>query len=90
MADGQQVAPSHASRRLSLDEVRMADLPASYQGFGERLVYLNGTIYDASDPSSPTAVCGIADHIVGLEYGWQHAGDCSCHLCSRQPAHEAA
>jgi hypothetical protein len=90
MTDEQHVEPSRARRKLSLEEVRSAGLPASYQGFGERLHYVDGTIYDARDPSSPAEIplgaADEADQAVGLEFGWQHAGDCACSLCSPEEA----
>jgi hypothetical protein len=98
MADGRRIErvlakASRAGRRLSLEEVRSAGLPAVYEEFGERLLYLDGAVFDASDPSSPAevslGVAGEPKQAVGLEFGWQHAGDCSCHFCSRQPADEA-
>jgi hypothetical protein len=99
MADRGQVESvlaeaSHARRRLSLEEVVDAGLPAVYQGFGERLLYVDGTIFDARDPSAPAeiplGVGGESDQAVGLEFGWQHVGDCSCLFCSTRPANEAA
>lgn len=74
------------SRRLSLAEVVNAGLPAVYQQYGEQLLYVDGRIFDASDPSSPAEIAliaaGEADQAVGLEFGWRHSGDCSCLLCS--------
>ncbi len=77
---------SRARRRLSLADVVNAGLPAVYQQYGERLVYMDGRIFDASDPSSPAEIANIvageADQAVGLEFGWRHAGDCSCPFCA--------
>jgi hypothetical protein len=74
-----------ARRRLSLAEVMNAGLPAVYQQYGEQLVYLDGRILDASDPSSPSEtsliVEGEADQAVGVEFGWRHTGDCHCRFC---------
>jgi hypothetical protein len=85
---------SRARPRLSFEEVLTIGLPAVYQEFGERLLFIEGRIYDASDPSSPVEillnVVRKPDHMVGLEFGWRHAGDCSCLLCSRRAADEAA
>lgn len=91
---------SRARRRLSLADVVNAGLPAVYQQYGEQLVYLDGTIFDASDPraltATPILVVDEADKAVGLEFGWRHAGDCSCRFCSndrlvqrRTPQHAA-
>jgi hypothetical protein len=99
MADGRHVErvlaeASRARRRLSLEEVINAGLPAVYQGFGEQLLYMDGTIYDASDPSSLAEILlGVVcepHRAVGLEFGWRHTGDCSCLLCSKPSADEAA
>ena len=69
-----------ARRRLSLTDVVNAGLPAVYSQFGEQLLFMDGRIYDASDPSLltevPIAATGESDETVGLEFGWQHAGDC--------------
>ncbi len=91
MGDGQDVErvlaeASRARHRLSLVDVMNVGLPAVYAQFGERLIYEDGRIYDARDPSALTEIpltaadrSGLA---VGLEYGWKHAGDCDCSLCS--------
>jgi hypothetical protein len=95
MTDGEQIErvfaeASRARHRLSLEEVLSAGLPALYREFGERLLYLDGVIFDASDSSSPSEIplglVGELDQAVGLEFGWQHAGDCSCLLCSPEAA----
>ena len=81
---------SSAKRRLSLEEVLEAGLPAVYQQFGEQLLYMNDRIFDASDPGSLAEilliVAGEAERAVGVEFGWRHAGDCSCSFCSKRPA----
>lgn len=83
----------HTRRKLSLVDVVSVGLPAVYQQFGEQLLYMDGTIFDASDPSVPAEILNVADEsdeAVGLEFGWQHASDCSCHLCaSERPAKSA-
>jgi hypothetical protein len=85
---------SRAKRRLSLEEVFEAGLPAVYQQYGDRLLYMAGRIFDASDPSSlaeiPLIVAGAAEQAVGVEFGWRHDGDCPCLFCSKRPADEAA
>ncbi len=77
---------SRAQRRLSLAEVMNAGLPAVYQQYGEQLIYLDGRILDASDPSAPAEtsliVEGEADQAVGVEFGWRHSGNCHCRFCS--------
>ena len=78
--------PADARRRLSLVDVMNVGLPAVYSQFGERLIYEDGRIYDARDPSSlteiPLTAADRSGEAVGLEYGWKHAGDCGCHLCA--------
>jgi hypothetical protein len=99
MVDGRHVATvlaeaSRAQRRLSLEDVFKAGLPAVFQEFGERLLFMDGRIYDASDSSSLAEILlGVVcepDQTVGLEFGWRHAGDCSCLFCAKRSAHEAA
>jgi hypothetical protein len=99
MADGRLiesvlVEASRAKRRLSFEEVLEAGLPAVYQQYGDRLLYMDGRIFDASDPSSlaeiPLIVAGAAEQAVGVEFGWRHAGDCPCLFCSKRSADEAA
>ena len=79
---------SRAGRRLCLEEVLEAGLPAVYERYGERLLYLEGRIFDARDPGALAEVAfittGAAVEAVGLEFGWQHAADCSCDFCSGQ------
>ena len=92
MIDARQVESvlsqtGRARRRLSLVDVVSVGLPAVYQQFGEQLLYVDGTIFDASDPSLPSEILNVTDETdeaVGLEFGWQHAGDCSCHLCASE------
>jgi hypothetical protein len=85
---------SRAKCRLSLEEVFEAGLPAVYQQYGDLLVYMDGRIFDASDPRAVTevspTVAGAAIKVVGVEFGWRHAGDCSCLFCVHRPADEAA
>ena len=85
---------SRGKRRLSLEEVLQAGLPAVYQQYGDRLLYMDGTIFDATDPRAvteiPLIVAGAATQAVGLEFGWRQAGDCPCPFCSRRATLEAA
>jgi hypothetical protein len=99
MADGRLIESvlaeaSRAKRRLSFEEVLEAGLPAVYQQYGDRLLYMDGRIFDASDPSSlaeiPLIVAGAAEQAVSVEFGWRHAGDCPCLFCSKRSADEAA
>jgi hypothetical protein len=83
--EGMLAANSRARRRLSLDEVLAAGLPAVYQRYGDRLLYADGRIFDASDPNALVEISPIAPGVtaqaVGLEFGWRHAGDCACDFC---------
>ena len=87
MADTRQVATAlaetdHARRRLSLEDVLKAGLPAVFREFGEQLLFMDGRFYDASDPGSLAEILvGVVyepEQAVGLEFGWRHVGDCPC------------
>ena len=82
-----------APRRLSLADVVSVGLPAVYQQFGDQLIYADGSIFDAGDPSLIAEIvhsAGASGQVVGLEFGWQHAAGCSCPLCSNdRPAKPA-
>ena len=90
MANGQKVKGVLAKarrkpRRLSLDDVVSVGLPAVYQQCGDQLIYADGSIFDAGDPSLIAEIVhsvGESGQVVGLEFGWQHAGGCCCTLCS--------
>jgi hypothetical protein len=91
--EGMLAADSQARRRLSLDEVLATGLPAIYQRHGDRVLYLDGRIFDASDPKELAEILpiapGAAASAVGLEFGWRHVGDCGCDFCSGGAAAEA-
>ena len=82
-----------APRRLSLADVGSVGLPAVYQQFGDQLIYMDGSIFDAGDPGLITEIvhsAGESGQVVGLEFGWQHAAGCACPLCSNdRPAKPA-
>ena len=67
--------------KLLLEEVRQIGLPAYFFDHGERLLFLDGDIYDlrevgsaARSGTSPMPLPhGILESGVGLEYGWRHA-----------------
>ena len=99
MVDGRQVErvladAGRARRRLSLGQVIDAGLPAVYLGFGDRLLFMDDTIYDARDPSSLAEILrgvrGEPDLAVGLEFGWRHQHDCTCLFCAGRSTDEAA
>ncbi len=78
-------------RRLLLEEVLEAGLPAYFFDHGEQLVYLEGELYDLSEAKrghGPLQALphSIIENGVGIDYGWHHTGHCACPLCrpSRQ------
>jgi hypothetical protein len=91
VVDGPVTWAGHGRRRLSFDEVVALGLPAFYESHGDRLLYLNGSIFDASDPASLVGegsplMTGGGLQAVGIEFGWRHADDCSCACCSPERA----
>jgi hypothetical protein len=78
-----------ADAKLLLEEVREIGLPAYFFDHGERLLFLDGDIFDlrevgtaARDGASPMPLPhGILETGVGLEYGWRHAAGCACPHC---------
>ncbi len=76
-------------RPLALEEVVASGQPAIYSRYGDVLLFMNGTIFDVREPCTPSELRlglplsdpAIARHAVGIEFGWRHAGDCSCELC---------
>jgi hypothetical protein len=81
-------------RRLTLDEVRQARVPAVFRDFGDNLVYIGGTVYSLpaeSDPHDLETNLALPDTYVitngvGIEFGWEHLHDCDCPLCRRDVA----
>ena len=86
-----------AHRLLSLDEVRASGLPAFYTDHGERLLYMDGELYDLRDTdgewqagSRPSPLPRhILEDGVGVEFGWWHAHDCTCPHCWKRELHSA-
>ena len=86
----EQARPVALSRvRLSLDEVRASGLPAYFSDHGERLLFLDGDLYDRRDrdaalkrgsPPQPLPR-QLLESGVGIEYGWRHTADCACPVC---------
>lgn len=85
---------TRARRHLSLGDVLQAGLPAVYLGYGDRLLFMDGTIYDATDPHAPEAILrDVVDNpalAVGFEFGWRHAPGCVCSFCAARPAQATA
>jgi hypothetical protein len=75
--------------KLLLEEVRASGVPAYFFDHGERLLFLDGEIYDlrevgtaARAGTNPTPLPhAILENGVGLEYGWRHIADCACPHC---------
>lgn len=95
--DADEVSGAHARVLLSLDEVRASGLPAYFFDHGEELFYLDGELFDLRDAEA-AQMAGrdprplpkeILETGVGIEYGWRHIADCTCHRCW-QPALDAA
>jgi len=94
LIEGVLAQASRGKHRLSLEEVLQAGLPAVYQQYGDRLLYLDGRIFDAADPRAlaeiALMVTGAATQVVGVEFGWRHASDCCCQFCLKRTADRAA
>ena len=77
---------SCSPKRLLLQEVLEAGLPAYFFDDGEQLVYLNGELYDLTEAKSASGALQplpreILESGVGIEYGWRHTRHCACTLC---------
>ena len=72
-------------KALLLEEVRRAGLPAYFFDDGEKLVYLDGELYDLADARAGTGARALPREVlesgVGIEYGWHHIEHCACALC---------
>ena len=87
MESSTRAAPSR--RRLTLDEVRQASVPAVFRAFGDHLIYVGGTVYslpaepDPDDLATNLSLPGtyVVSEEVGIEFGWEHLHDCDCPLC---------
>jgi hypothetical protein len=71
---------------LLLDEVRRAGLPAYFFDDGEKLVFLDGELYDLAETRAGTGAPRplpreVLESGVGIEYGWHHIEHCACPLC---------
>jgi len=69
---------------LSFDEVCRTNVPAVYQRFGERLMFVDGRLFDVSSDVAVQVECPPTAQLggpVGIEYGWQHLMTCDCGCC---------
>ncbi len=87
--DAAQRGGARGRRRLSLQEVRESGLPALFFEYGDALLYLDGQLYNAADwvvsevSAAPQPLpAQILENGVGIEYGWQHAANCTCRFCA--------
>jgi hypothetical protein len=95
---GSRAWTGHAERAphgyLSLDDVMACGVPARFCDYGEALLFVNGEVYDVRrceagewGGSLPEPLPRqVLESGVGIEYGWQHMGDCDCPHCSGEPA----
>ena len=75
--------------KLLLEDVRASGVPAYFFDHGERLLFLDGEIYDlrevgaaARAGTNPAPLPhAILENGVGLEYGWRHIAGCVCPQC---------
>jgi hypothetical protein len=79
-------ASACSPKRLLLEEVREARLPAYFFDDGEQLVYLDDELYDLADVKGDSGAVRplpreIIESGVGIEYGWRHTRRCGCALC---------
>jgi hypothetical protein len=87
--DAGRLNGARGRRRLSLEEVRESGLPALFFDYGDALLYLDGQLFNARDwvasdlasTPPPPLPAQILEAGVGIEYGWQHAADCTCRFC---------
>ena len=75
--------------RLTFEQVRQSRMPAIFQKYGERVLFLDDKVFlfddDDGGPgleADPTVIDASALEEVGIEYGWRHASDCRCRFCS--------
>lgn len=75
--------------RLTFEQVRQTKVPAVFQKYGERVLFLDDRVFlfDEDDgelghSAGPTVIDASAIEEVGIEYGWRHAYDCHCRFCA--------
>ncbi len=93
------VGPRLGTRSLSIEEVKASGTPASFQGFGESLLYIDGRLFDLRHDALPAQqrFCppmlepDVLRYGVGIEYGWRHIQGCCCAFCEAlEPVETAA
>ena len=73
--------------RLTFEQVRQSRMPAIFQKYGERVLFLDDRVFlfdedgDLGPEGGPTVIDASALEEVGIEYGWRHASDCRCRFC---------
>ncbi len=75
--------------RLTFEQVRQSRVPAIFQKYGERVLFLDDRVFlfdeddgDLGPGAGPTVIDASALEEVGIEYGWRHAYDCHCRFCA--------
>jgi len=75
--------------RLTFEQVRQSRMPAIFQKYGERVLFLDDKVFlfddedgDPAPAAGPTVIDASALEEVGIEYGWRHASDCHCRFCA--------
>ena len=75
--------------RLTFEQVRQTRVPAVFQKYGERVLFLDDRVFlfdeddgDLGHSAGPTVIDASAIEEVGIEYGWRHAYDCHCRFCA--------
>jgi hypothetical protein len=75
--------------RLTFEQVRQSRMPAVFQNYGERVLFLDDRVFLFDDEdggpgpgAGPTVIDASALEEVGIEYGWRHAYDCRCSFCA--------
>jgi hypothetical protein len=75
---------------LSLEDVRASGQPATFDAFGDSLVFLDGTVWSVPRlgipdlphlAQQPDAYPVTVE--VGIEFGWHHLEGCDCRFCRR-------
>ena len=81
-----QFEPQPGQRRLSAEEVLASGRPALFDDFGERLLFVDGQLFDLRaaglSPDGAPLPEPLPERVlragVGIELGWRHARGCDC------------